>query len=93
LLGPEVAHRDTICREIMLDGCYEKDLLATMVELVPDTTSTFLDIGANVGNHSIYLSKHFRRVISFEPVPRNCWIQSRPPYQPRPQNHVGRNKV
>jgi FkbM family methyltransferase len=74
LLGPEVAHRDTICREIMLDGYYEKDLLAAMVELVPDKTGTFLDIGANIGNHSIYLSKHFRRVISFEPVPRNCWI-------------------
>jgi FkbM family methyltransferase len=74
LLGPEVAHRDTICREIMLDGYYEKDLLAAMVELVPDKNGTFLDIGANIGNHSIYLSKHFRRVISFEPVPRNCWI-------------------
>ena len=74
LLGPEVAHRDTICREIMLDGYYEKDLLAAMVELVPDKTGTFLDIGANIGNHSIYLSKHFSRVISFEPVPRNCWI-------------------
>jgi FkbM family methyltransferase len=58
----------------MLDGYYEKDLLAAMVELVPDKTGTFLDIGANIGNHSIYLSKHFRRVISFEPVPRNCWV-------------------
>ena len=74
LLGPEVAHRDTICREIMLDGYYEKDLLAAMVELVPNKNGTFLDIGANIGNHSIYLSKPFRRVISFEPVPRNCWI-------------------
>jgi FkbM family methyltransferase len=74
LLGPEVAHRDTICREIMLDGYYEKDLLAAMVKLVPDKNGTFLDIGANIGNHSIYLSKHFRRVISFEPIPRNCWI-------------------
>lgn len=74
LLSPEVAHRDTICREIILDGYYEKDLLAAMVDLVPDKNGTFLDIGANIGNHSIYLSKHFKRVISFEPVPRNCWI-------------------
>ena len=74
LLGPEVAHRDTICREIILDGYYEKDLLAAMVDLVPDKNGTFLDIGANIGNHSIYLSKHFKRVVSFEPVPRNCWI-------------------
>jgi len=74
LLSPEVAHRDTICREIMLDGYYEKDLLAAMVDLVPDKSGTFLDIGANIGNHSIYLSKHFKRVVSFEPIPRNCWI-------------------
>lgn len=30
---------------------------------------TALDIGANIGNHSVYFTKHFHRVHSFEPNP------------------------
>lgn len=29
-----------------------------------------LDIGANIGNHSIYFSRHFSSVLAFEPHPR-----------------------
>ena len=29
-----------------------------------------LDIGANVGNHSIYFSKYFSSILAFEPHPR-----------------------
>lgn len=65
---------DTICREIQLNGYYEKELLLGMEQLVPDKTGTVLDIGANIGNHTIFLSRIFDQVISFEPVPRNCWI-------------------
>jgi FkbM family methyltransferase len=37
-----------------------------------DTQSgTMIDIGANVGNHSVFLSKFFRQIIAFEPHPRN----------------------
>ena len=64
---------DPICREILANGFYEKELLEAMVKIVKKN-GTVLDIGANIGNHSIFFSKHFRRVIAFEPFERNCWI-------------------
>ena len=33
-----------------------------------DPTGICIDVGANIGNHSIYFSKIFRKVISFEPA-------------------------
>jgi FkbM family methyltransferase len=40
-----------------------KTLLKNSAELV------FLDIGANIGNHSLYLNKYFKQTVSFEPNP------------------------
>jgi len=65
---------DIICREILLNGYYEKELLIGMAAIVKNKSGTVLDIGANIGNHSVFFSKTFKQVISFEPVPRNCWI-------------------
>lgn len=65
---------DTICREIFLNGFYEKYLLLGMCELVGGRAGTVLDIGANIGNHTVFFSGKFERVISFEPVQRNCWV-------------------
>jgi FkbM family methyltransferase len=65
---------DTICREILLNGFYEKELLMGMSQLVESKAGTVLDIGANIGNHTVFFSRIFENVISFEPVPRNCWI-------------------
>jgi FkbM family methyltransferase len=65
---------DTICREILLNGYYEKELLIGMTAIVKNKSGTVLDIGANIGNHTIFFSRTFKQVISFEPVPRNCWI-------------------
>lgn len=31
---------------------------------------TLMDIGANIGNHTVYFSKHFKEVLSFEPQQR-----------------------
>jgi len=45
-----------------------------MCELVENKVGTVLDIGANIGNHTVFFSRIFEKVISFEPVPRNCWI-------------------
>jgi FkbM family methyltransferase len=67
-----MAH-DPICREILANGFYEKELLGAMVKLVKKN-GTVLDIGANIGNHAIYFSKYFHHVIAFEPFERNCWI-------------------
>jgi len=65
---------DTICREILVNGYYEKELLIGMTTIVKNKSGTVLDIGANIGNHTVFFSRTFKQVISFEPVPRNCWI-------------------
>jgi FkbM family methyltransferase len=65
---------DSICQAIILNGFYERELLQGMCALVKDKNGIALDIGANIGNHSLFFSKHFDAVISFEPVPNNCLL-------------------
>jgi len=60
--------------DIMVDGVYDINTLENSVlllnsDLIDFGFDTLIDIGANIGNHSIYLSKYFNRVISFEPNP------------------------
>jgi FkbM family methyltransferase len=66
---------DHIAHTINLNGVYEKDDLDTFFQWmrsmgVDFSNATALDIGANIGNHSLYFSDHFKKVISFEPNPR-----------------------
>ena len=65
---------DSICQAIILNGFYERELLQGMCALVKDKKGIALDIGANIGNHSLFFSKYFDAVISFEPVPNNCLL-------------------
>lgn len=65
---------DTICKEILIEGLYEKSIIEGMCQLVSNKKCTVLDIGANIGNHSMYFSSQFERVVSFEPSERNGWI-------------------
>jgi FkbM family methyltransferase len=65
---------DSICQSIILNGFYERELLQGMCTLVKDKKGIALDIGANIGNHSLFFSKYFDAVISFEPVPNNCLL-------------------
>jgi FkbM family methyltransferase len=65
---------DSICQSIILNGFYERELLQGMCELVKDKNGIALDIGANIGNHSLFFSKYFDAVISFEPAPNNCLL-------------------
>ncbi|ABD55279.1 FkbM family methyltransferase [Jannaschia sp. CCS1] len=62
--------RDPIQRSHRKGAFYEPEELALMREFLPDG-GTFLDIGANVGNHSLYagLFCAARRIIPFEPNP------------------------
>lgn len=65
--GPEGDH---IFRTIQhTDGFYEAEMLAVMAGL--DPTATVVDVGANIGNHSIYLGlfTNADRVIAVEPYP------------------------
>ncbi len=65
---------DPICREILENGFYEKEILRAMQYLAKGKNGIAIDVGANIGNHTIFFSKIFPHVIAFEPVPRNCWI-------------------
>ena len=64
---------DTITRKIMLYGVFEKHELMAVKKLLIDqriTCDTCLDIGANIGNHTLFFADFFTKVISFEPNER-----------------------
>ena len=64
---------DTIGKEVYLYGWYDKMILDFTREVVKRLKSNqpliFVDVGANIGSHSLYLSDLFHLVISFEPNP------------------------
>ena len=65
---------DLIGNSINADGVYEKRELDLLISWLKnegfDFSNTCIDIGANIGNHSLYFSNLFKKVISFEPNPR-----------------------
>ncbi|WP_394270773.1 FkbM family methyltransferase [Qipengyuania sp.] len=67
---------DYIGHQINLFGIYEKEELEALARFLQPVaaelkTSTCLDIGANIGNHSVFFAGLFGRVHSFEPNPSN----------------------
>src|SRR5690349_23973190 len=62
---------DYIGDEIRARGRYEDAYLRFLEETVfpPLKQGVALDIGANIGNHTLALCRHFRTVIAFEPNP------------------------
>ena len=75
---------DSVTIDILIDGCYEikeLDFLASKVfpkfkrnsNTSPHSEvqqSVCLDIGANIGNHALYLADHFDKIIAIEPHPK-----------------------
>ena len=61
---------DHIGLNIFLDGIYEKKILENLENYLRKNNKikNCLDIGANIGNHSIAFSKYFEKVYSFEPA-------------------------
>lgn len=60
---------EEIDRHIATYGIYEHRLLRFLEILIPDG-ALMLDIGANIGNHALYLSRKCSAVHCFEPNPR-----------------------
>ena len=63
---------DFVSNAVVLDGIYEgRELDALAREVFPrlPRDSTALDIGANIGNHTVFFARHFSRVVAFEPNP------------------------
>lgn len=64
-----------IDRQIYLFGGYEAEFIETFLSMIPvHRRGTILDIGANVGNHSLAFGQIFDAVHSFEPNPQ-LWSQ------------------
>ena len=66
---------DHIGHVINVDGRYEDDYLKTVFGWLATFTDQLdqkvaLDIGANIGNHAVFFSQHFKIVHAFEPNPR-----------------------
>ena len=60
-----------IDREVLIYGAYEKHVLyfarETMRRLAPNQSGVFVDVGANVGEYSFFMSHYSKEVHAFEP--------------------------
>jgi FkbM family methyltransferase len=69
---------DFIGHYINLDGIFEKGELDTVFQWLSKNSSAFsgiaIDVGANIGNHSLYFSDYYDSVYSFEPNPRTFQV-------------------
>ena len=63
---------DLISNEIMLKGYHEKYEINLILEILKNSLPknlNMIDVGANIGNHSVYFGKYFKEIYSFEPNP------------------------
>ncbi|MEN9852173.1 MAG: hypothetical protein RI996_116 [Candidatus Parcubacteria bacterium] len=57
--------------EIYADGVYEPEILHVIKSLLErKNNSVFLDVGANIGQHSLFASRFAQKVFAFEPIPK-----------------------
>jgi FkbM family methyltransferase len=76
---PVIFAFDYVSNEINIDGVYEIDDLNILIEWISLKApkifeGEFIDIGANIGNHSLFFSNYFNRVFSFEANPRTYQV-------------------
>ena len=64
---------DTISKEINIEGIYEKDEISIISKIL-SKKSNVIDIGANIGNHSLAISKFSNKVYAFEAHPKTFEI-------------------
>lgn len=71
------AHSE-IGKQIISYGFIEKHLLTVLFEKIKNKNALkgkiSIDIGANIGSHSIFFSNYFQKIYSFEPVKRTFKI-------------------
>lgn len=64
-----ICYNDHIGKHILFDNFYEKEDLILIKNSFSNEiiNSTFIDIGSNVGNHTIFFRNNFKKIHSFEP--------------------------
>jgi len=70
---------DTLSRKVMVYGRYEKEFLERLEEQFLEKMppgEICLDLGANLGNHSLAFSKYFKQVHAFEPTRKTFQLLS-----------------
>lgn len=67
--GLLIYSNDKMGAYIIWEGVAEKKLLDIIIRNLNFDPKKYscLDVGANIGNHSVFFSKYFNKVISFEP--------------------------
>jgi FkbM family methyltransferase len=61
--------RNQIDADVFFYGGFEKTMLFFLRDVLAIAPGTFVDVGANVGNHSLFMSRYAEHVHSFEPFP------------------------
>lgn len=65
---------DSVSREILTHGLFEKNILLGLKTVLAGRGGVLLDVGANIGNHAVFLAPLFERVVAFEANPRMAKI-------------------
>lgn len=70
---------DNIGLTINLEGRYESDILDALSRFLTqhlhvDANAAAIDVGANIGNHSVFFSEIFGKVYAFEPNPQAYYL-------------------
>ena len=66
-----IINNDYVSMDILIDGYYELKELQVLFGWLKNKIkfNNVVDVGAYLGNHSVYFSNYFKGVISFEPNP------------------------
>ena len=73
---PLIIHNDLIGQYIIFFDFFEKDLVESILNSFSSNVfeNVCVDVGANIGNHTVQYAKKFKKVISFEPQKRTFKI-------------------
>ena len=66
--NPAMFFNDSVSNELMINGIFERDELDLLSNIIDK--EIFIDIGANIGNHTLYFRNSFKKIYSFEPHPK-----------------------
>jgi FkbM family methyltransferase len=80
-----VSPHEFIGRQVIARGDYTRDMVGDVVALLdrhgrlPERDACVLELGANIGTHTVYLALtgRFRRILAVEPDPRNLALLRR----------------